>query len=234
MLQNKKTIYPDIPADVINDKAAIRESVKKWFNIENLDDRLLKYYEILLHGEHATPYSDIDTMSFRGIAIGLTAKCNAHCFACYRFDSQYKAILETEMPWEKLKDFVNNTKGPFQFIHLAGLGEVWFYPRLYDAISLVRKLTDRVRITTNASFLSKERIDSVINSGLTEIEVSIWQFDEKKEKKYRGLDLKKEISEVVYMSNDTNLDVQVNILVASYNYDDLFNLVDDLKEAKKI
>tara|TARA_B100000315_G_C14561211_1_gene580681 strand:- start:184 stop:1503 length:1320 start_codon:yes stop_codon:yes gene_type:complete len=226
------SIYPNIPDDVVKNKEGIRSSVKKWFNVENIDDRLLKYYEILLHGKNATPYSDIDTMSFRGIVIAITAKCNAHCFACYRYDSVYKSVLETEMPWEKLKQIVNNTKGKFKFVHLAGLGEVWFYPRLYDAIRLVRKISDNVKITTNASFLSKERIDSVINSGLTEVEVSIWQFDEKKERKYRGLDLKKEIADVIYMANETNLKVQVNILVASYNYKDLFSLVDDLKDAK--
>lgn len=203
-------------------------------NFEGMPDRLLKYCEILLEGEDASPYCYQDTMSLRGIAIALTAKCNMHCAWCYRFDEAYKNVLDIELPFEKLESIVKNTKGRFRRVHLAGLGETTLYPRLLDAIKLVKKLSDRVKFTTNATRLTEEYIDSLAKSGLTDIEISICVFDEKKEKELRGVDLRRSLKSAVYISNETDIDLQVNTLVSSMNYKFLFNLVDQLKEAKKL
>ena len=203
-------------------------------NFKDMPDRLLKYCEILLEGENASPYSFQDTMSFRHLAIGLTSKCNKSCFWCYRFDPMYKDTLNKEMPFETLEKIVNNTKGKFRRIHLAGLGEPTMYPRLLDAIELVKKLSDRIVFTTNASLLTKDLVNKAISKGLTDIQISICSFTEEDEKKFRGVELKNSIEMAVYISNETNLDLQVNTLVSSLNYKTLFSLVDVFKDAKKL
>jgi MoaA/NifB/PqqE/SkfB family radical SAM enzyme len=203
-------------------------------NFKDMPDRLLKYSEILLEGENASPYSFQDTMSFRRLAIALTSKCNKHCFWCYRFDPMYRNVLNKELPFEKLKKMVKNTKGKFRMVHLGGLGEPVLYPHLLDTIKLVRKLSDKIKITTNASLLSKDLIDKMVKNGLTHIETSIHAFQEKEEKRTSGVDLKDSLEKVIYMSNKTNLDVQVNIIISSLNYKWLSPLVGSLKEAKKL
>lgn len=203
-------------------------------NFHEMPDRLLKYCEILLEGENASPYSFQNTMSFRKLAIALTSKCNKHCVWCYRFDPAYRQVLNKELPFDKLKKIVNNTKGKFRMIHLAGLGEPLLYPRLLDAIALARKLSARVRITTNASSLSEDLIDKMIKRGLTDIEVSIHTFEEEAEKKLRGVELKNSLEKVIYISNKTDLGIQVNTLISSLNYRGLFSLVDTLKKAKRL
>jgi len=217
--------------NIYSKKKEMEEFLK---NFEGMPDRLLKYSEILLEGKDASPYCYQDTMSFRRLAIGLTAKCNAHCFWCYRFDPEFKHILGKELPFEKLKKIVKNTKGKFRMIHLAGLGEPTMYPRLFDAIKLVRKLSDRVKITTNASLLTKDYIDKLIKSGLTDIEISICTFRQKEEEEYRGINLEDAIEKTIYISNKTPLNIQVNTLVSNLNYKMLFSLVDKLKKAKKL
>lgn len=203
-------------------------------NFKDMPDRLLKYCEILLEGSGATPDSFQDTMSFRHLGIGLTSKCNKRCVWCYRFDPMYKNVLNKDLPFEKLEKIVKNTKGKFRMVKLAGLGEPILYPRLLDAIALARKLSDRVRITSNASLLNQEIINKMIKSGLTDIEVSILTFDEKEEMKLRGVELKDSIEKVVYISNQTNLNTQVNTIVSTLGFKTLFSLVDALKAAKKL
>jgi len=203
-------------------------------NFKDMPDRLLKYCEVLLRGNDASPYSFQDTMSFRHLGVGLTSKCNKHCVWCYRFDPIYKKVLNKELPFEKLEKIVNNTRGKFRMIKLAGLGEPVLYPRLLDAIALVKKLSNRVRITSNASLLTKDLINKMVDSGLTDIEVSILTFNEKEEMKLRGIELKDSIEKVVYISNKTNLETQVNVIVSSLGFQTLFSLVDALKGAKKL
>lgn len=216
---------------VKNRKQEMKECLK---NFEDMPDRLLKYCEILIKGKDASPYSYQDTMSFRGICIALTAKCNMHCKWCFRFDPSYRDVLDIELPFEKYEAIINNTEGRFRMVHLAGLGEPTMYPRLPEAISLAKKLSDNVRITTNASLLNRDYIDKLVESGLTQIEVSITEFDEEREKKTRGVDLRHSLQNVLYMSNHTNLDVQINTCVSTSNYEAQFSMVDYLKEAKKL
>ncbi|GEM_PF-3034706 len=211
-----------------------KEMVEFMENFKTMPDRLLKYCEILLEGENASPYCYQDPKSYRKLAIALTSKCNKHCVWCYRFDPSYKEVLNKELPFAKLKKIINNTKGKFSMVHLGGLGEPLMYPRLLDAISLARKLADRVKITTNASLLTKDLINKMIKRGLTDIEISIHTFEEAAEKKYRGVDLKNSLEKVIYISNHTGLVTQVNTLVSSLNYRSLFSLAEVLKKAKKL
>lgn len=203
-------------------------------NFKDMPDRLLKYCEILLEGKNASPYSYQNTMSFRKLAIGLTSRCNKSCQWCFRFDPAYKDELNKDLPFKKIEQFVKNTKGKFRLVHLGGLGEPTLYPRLFDIIKLSKKLSNKVKITTNASLLDKNFINKLIKSGLTHIEVSMWTVSEKQEKRIRNVDLKKTIENIVYMANKTPLAVQVNTTVCSLNYDELPNLVNKLKKAKKL
>lgn len=203
-------------------------------SFKQMPDRLLKYCEILLEGKQASPYSYQDAMSFRHLAISLTSRCNKRCFWCNRFDPMYKKVLNKDLPFAKLKKIVVNTKSRFRRIHLAGLGEPALYPRLLDAIALVRKLSDHVVFTSNASLLNRDLIVQAIKRGLTDIQISINSFAEEGEKKISGVELMHSLEIVVYISNQTNLDLQVNTVVSSLNYQMLFTLVDRLKEVKKM
>ena len=201
---------------------------------EDMPDRLLKYCEILLEGENASPYCYQDTMSYRRLAIELITYCNLNCKWCYRHDSNYKIILNKKLPLDKLEKIVKNTAGRFRMVHLGGLGEPLLYPHLSEAINLTKKLSDKIKITTNGTLLTKELITEIVQSGLTHIEVSIDAFTEEKNREFRGSSLRDLVEKLVFISENTDLHLQINSVVANINIDSLMNLVDALKDAKNI
>lgn len=201
---------------------------------EGMPDRLLKYCEILLEGKDASPYCYQDTMSFRRLAIAVTNYCNLDCLWCYRHDSYFKPVLNKELPFDKLKAIVENTKGKFRMVHIGGLGEPLLYKRILEAIGLLRKLSDNVKVTTNGTLLTRKLIDKLTNAGLTHIEVSIDAFSEDKNLELRGSKLDDLLKVVKYISDRNALSVQINSVVASMNYDSLMDAVEVFKEAKNI
>ncbi len=201
---------------------------------DGMPDRLLKYMEILLLGKDASPHCYQDTMSYRRLAVAVTTYCNLNCKWCYRLDPKFKDILNKEMDIEVLKKIVNNTKGRFRMIHLAGTGEPFIYGKLPEAVRTVRKLTDNVKITTNSTLVTKENISELIEAGLTHIEFSVDGFTMESLTEYRGVDLNKLVEVIEFVSADTPLDIQINSVVSSLNLEMLMNLVETLKNAENI
>lgn len=201
---------------------------------DDMPDRLLKYMEILLLGKDASPYCYQDTMSYRRLAIAVSTYCNLNCKWCYRHDSKFKSILNKHMEINVLREIIDNTNGYFRLIHLAGLGEPLLYPHLIEAVKIVRKKTNNVKITTNSTLLSRDKVDKLIEAGLTHIEVSIDAFSSEDLFSIRGSKLEELVENVKYISNNTELFLQVNSVVSSLNYKALFNAVDVLKDAKNI
>lgn len=203
-------------------------------NFKEMPDRLLKYCEILLERENASPYSYQNTMSFRRLAIELTTYCNLNCIWCYRHDPNYKHILNQELSFKKLKGIISKTKGKFRMVHLGGLGEPLLYSNLYKAIDLSKKIANQIKITTNGTLITKEKIDEMTKRGLTHIEISIDAFDSEENYKLRGSDLNKLVESVRYINDKGFLHIQINSVVANINYDSLKNVVELFKECKNL
>jgi len=212
-------------------------------NFKEMPDRLLKYCEILLEESDATPESYQDTMSFRRIAIELNTKCNLRCAWCYRLDPNYAHVLNKMMPIEKFRDIVNNTKGRFRKVVLGGLGEILLYPNILEAIELSKKLSDNISITTNCSTLTKELIDSLVEKGLTHIELSIDAFgidDDYKIDRFiidkfriRHTDSHK-LKLIKYINDQNVLSLQINSVVLDINYNSLKQIVEVLKDNRNL
>ncbi len=221
--------------EVIKKMYQRRKEMKEFIRLfEGMPDRLLKYCEILLEEKNTTPYSYQDTMSFRRLAIEVTTRCNLNCIWCYRRDPIFKSILNKDLSIEKLRAFIGNTKGKFRIIHLGGLGEPTLHHHLLEIIELAKILSEKIKITTNGTLLTKRLIDEMIERGLTHIEISIDAFTEEKNREFRGSNLKDLIEIVNYISNETNLELQINSVVCSLNYEHLFPMVKILKNAKKL
>lgn len=211
-----------------------KEMLSYMVHFQNLPDRLLKYNEILLKREEASPECYQDTMSYRRLAIALTTRCNLSCRWCYRRDTQYADILNKDMDFELYRLFVQNTKGKFRMVHLTGLGEVTLYQRLIDAIKLSKKLSKNIKITSNGVLLTYEKITNYIKAGLTHIEISIDAFDKKKLLEYRNVDLDHLCDIVSYISNETSLHLQINSVVSTENYKWLKGMPTIFNNAKNI
>ncbi len=203
-------------------------------NFQEMPDRLLKYNEILLEGKDASSECYQDTMSYRRLAVALTTRCNLSCLWCYRLDPQYQSILDKELDLDLYEKFVENTKGKFRMVHLAGLGEPTIYPHFLKAIKLSRKLSDFVKVTSNGVLLTPGEIDRFVDAGLTHIEISVDSFDKEKLQEYRGTDLDHITDIVIYISQHTHLHLQINSVVSSKNYLLLKDMVQVFKKARNI
>ena len=203
-------------------------------NFRNMPDRLLKYNEILLEGEDASPECYQDTMSYRRLAVALTTRCNLSCKWCYRFDPQYKSILNKDLDLNLFEEFVKNTQGMFRMVHLAGLGEPTLYPRLIEAIRLSKELSKNVKFTSNGVLLTPENVNKYIDAGLTHVEISIDAFDNEKLKEFRGVDLEHISKVVFYISEKTDLHLQINSVVSSKNFQLLIDMLHVFNKAKNI
>ena len=203
-------------------------------NFADMPDRLLKYNEILLEGETASPSCYQDTMSYRCLSIAVTTRCNLSCKWCFRLDPKYKDALNKDLDIEVYRKFIKNTEGKFRLVHLAGLGEPTFYPNLIEAIQLSKNVSDNVKFTTNGALITFEKIDEYVKTGLSHIEISIDAFDEGKLDEYRNVDLKHLQKIVLYISENTPLHLQINSVVSTENAPWLSSFVDKFKDAKNI
>lgn len=203
-------------------------------SFKDMPDRLLKFNEILLEGKDATPECYQSTMSYRQLTIALTSRCNLACKWCYRLDEKYQAVLEKDLDIKIYEKFVENTQGKFRAVHLSGLGEPTLHPDFIQAISLSKKLSKSVKVTTNGTFLTIETITQFIAAGLTHIEISIDAFNREKLLEFRGVELDHLINIVNYISEKTSLFLQINSVVSDQNYTYLFNLVDVFQNAKHL
>jgi MoaA/NifB/PqqE/SkfB family radical SAM enzyme len=194
----------------------------------DMPDRLMKYNEILLKQEEASPLCYQDTMSYRRLAIAITTVCNLSCTWCYRFDSHYEQTLDKEMSLDTFKQIIDNTKGKFKQIHMAGIGEPTMHKDLAALIKYARKITDSVKITTNGTLLNEKMIRELERSGLTDIEVSIDSFSPEDLLELRGSDLEVLVENMRFINDHTNLNLQVNSVVSNVNYKGLMGIVDVL------
>jgi MoaA/NifB/PqqE/SkfB family radical SAM enzyme len=212
-------------------KTEMKEFMKHFIE---MPDRLLKYNEILLKESGASSDCYQDTMSYRRLAIAITTVCNLSCAWCYRFDSHYTHTLDKEMPVETFEKIINNTKGRFRLIHMAGIGEPTMHKNLCELVKIARRITDKVKITTNGTLLTKEMLELLEKAGLTDIEISIDSFSTDELMELRGSNLSALVENMRFINDHTEMDLQINSVVSNLNYEGLMNIVDVLGEMDRL
>ena len=210
-----------------------RQMTKLLHSFRGHTDRQKKYMELLLLGKDTSPFSYQKRKDLRRILIVLTTKCNLKCVWCHRHEARFKDYLHKEMPFDMLKTILPNLKG-LSWLHYGGLGEPFMYPRIFEAIKEAKKYIPNIKVTTNATTLDKESCRRLIESGLSYLEISIDGFDSTTNKKLRGVHEDKLIDNLKYLSDKTNIPIQINSVIADVNYSSLFGAVDKLKDVKNI
>ncbi len=130
-----------------------------------------------------------------------TRHCNFKCFYCLHStkgneDDKFRKIgyKLKHMDFELYEKIINNL---LQFpeqpkrIVFSGLGEPLMNPKLIDMISLARKLgvADRIDILTNASLITPDIADALIESGVSRIQISLQGLSADKYRDVCGTDI---------------------------------------------
>ena len=165
--------------------------------------------------------------------MGVEARCNLKCTMCPRNDPNFK---EGEMSYEMFTRIMDQL--PFlKEVQIGGLGEPLLHKDLFKMIEYARTRKIRSVITTNGTLLNQRNIESVIQSGLGAVHVSV---DSPDPEVYRSIRVGATLDHVtsnlrnlVQRRNEagSRLQIIVNSILMRSNYhqvDDMIKLCADL------
>lgn len=197
--------------------------------------RLKKYIELLTLKGKATPYATTDRKSLGTVAVVINTKCNLKCVWCHREEKHYKdsGYLERNGNLEKLKKLLPKLKG-FECIHWGGLAEPLLNKDIFELTKFAKTIVPRVKVTTNGTALNPKIVTKIIDSGMTDVEVSLDGFDGETNMKYRGSNEDKIIEYLEDLSNRSTIPIQINSVVSAVNIHSLWDAIDKIKNVKNI
>ena len=107
--------------------------------------------------------------------VNLTVRCNQDCVFCCDGDVKDSGYhLSQEEAREKIREIAATGADSVTFIG----GEPLVRKDLVDLVAFARGQGLRVGITSNGTLLTKERLEALVEAGLTSIEISVHSFDD--------------------------------------------------------
>jgi len=168
-----------------------------------------------------------DCLSFpRTVYWECTNRCNYKCIHCY--SSSGESFHQEELKFNTVKKMIDEMSVfGAEFLSIGG-GEPLLYKDIFNVIKYAAKKGIEVELTTNASLITEETIQKLVNSGLKFIQVSL---DGANENTYslirKGGDFNEIIKIIPKISK--NFILSICSVINKLNY----NKIDDLIEISK-
>lgn len=110
--------------------------------------------------------------------IYLTNKCNLDCIACWTFSPLLKGTNQLppiEIEWEKAEELIRDlAAGGCEEVLFVGGGEPMIYPKIMEALELVKSLEMACFVTTNLTPVTSRRARKMVELGVDRLYVSLW------------------------------------------------------------
>ena len=110
--------------------------------------------------------------------IYLTNKCNLDCIACWTFSPLLRGtnqLPQVEIPWEKAEQLIRDlAKGGCEEVLFVGGGEPMIYPKIMEALELVKELGMSAFVTTNMTPVTPKRVRRMVEIGVDRLYLSLW------------------------------------------------------------
>jgi len=114
------------------------------------------------------------------VMVDVTRRCNLRCLGC-RFHSQqvHRSSLGEESVLDISFDILEKLCKELRAmgtrtLFLLGEGEPFLYSRIFDLISMAKRSGFYITVISNGTLLDKSRVQSIIDSGLDVLMVSLW------------------------------------------------------------
>lgn len=209
---------------------------------KNLKNSLNNKHTIYIHQNSGIPL--IGNVSFglvdrntNIIEVKPITSCNLKCIYC-SVDEDKRPIdfvIEKDYLVKEFKKLVKHKDISNIEAHIASQGEPLLYAPLESLIKDIAKLKQvkTISIDTNGVMLTKEKVDSLINAGLTRFNFSINALDDKIAKKIAGTDYSiKHIKEICkYIANKSNL-IITPVLIPKINEQEMPKIIELVKQLK--
>lgn len=116
--------------------------------------------------------------------IEITNACNFNCITCYRKEK----LFDEKVTFIDQKVLYNNIEqiNP-EYVSIAGMGEPFLHPKIFDFLKFLKKKKIMSSITTNGSTLSSYA-NNIVDSYINVITISIDSANPETYKKIRGKD----------------------------------------------
>lgn len=162
--------------------------------------------------------------------VELTNKCNLRCKHCYgSFDYKNDKILNLD----KLKKVIHDasSNGTYQ-LDLTG-GEPMLYPNLIELLSFAYDEGMLVRIFTNLTLLSDDKLNKLIKYGVKEIVTSLDSSNSEIHDAFRGQnDCFNNTIVSIKKLKEKGFPVSVNTMIGNHNKDSIDSLVKFITDLK--
>ncbi len=127
--------------------------------------------------------------------VDVTRRCNMHCLGCQYHSSKTRTPSPgdhtvKDIPFELVERLCEELPrlGTSE-VFLAGEGEPFLHPRLFDIILAFKRAGCEVQLFTNGTLVNKENVLALLDSGPDVLRVSLWaNSPEEYEKCYPGAD----------------------------------------------
>ena len=110
--------------------------------------------------------------------IYLTNKCNLDCIACWTFSPLLKGtngLAPVEIEWPKAQALIEDlAREGCEEILFVGGGEPMIYPKIMEALELVKSLGMSCFVTTNMTPVTGKRAQRMVEIGVDRLYVSLW------------------------------------------------------------
>jgi radical SAM protein with 4Fe4S-binding SPASM domain len=172
-----------------------------------------------------------------------SSRCNLECKFCFQSDpSQRERMGQQVMDMDLFAKVVSDIKmfsQKVKKIHLHGFGEPMLNKNLASMIAALKDgCAERVAITTNATALTPKLASELIESGLDEMNVSIYAMDNASFESFTGRDIKVEkiyqnVQNLYHQSRSSNLKIHakyvgnINTASSTRKFKELFSGIAD-------
>lgn len=106
------------------------------------------------------------------LQVEITTKCNLNCIFCHNDDPRVQA--RGSLSYETFTDLVDQVGPSCRRVNLWGTGEPFFHPDIFRMANYARNAgIPRVKVSTNGHLFTANCVDNILESGITEIRVSL-------------------------------------------------------------
>jgi len=156
----------------------------------------------------------------------VTHRCNLNCKYCFYAKNRSHLLKEKELSTQEAKDFIKKSAKFRPAFYLTG-GEPLVRTDLEEIIREIRQHKMKVGLNTNATLLTKDRLQSLNDAGLNYMILSL-DTNEKDTDSVRGDGVYQKSLEMIKTAKKMKLKTKivVNCVVSESNYHELDNFLD--------
>jgi radical SAM protein with 4Fe4S-binding SPASM domain len=94
------------------------------------------------------------------VQLEITSVCTFDCVMCNRHNLKDQGVLQQHMQFDLFRKVIDETAP--QYVTLSGLGDPVLYPRLGDALRLLRERGIVISLTSNLPHLTDQRLEEIV------------------------------------------------------------------------